>query len=160
MPEYRLIHLASRQKALTSPKVPQKLKGDKADQRVDPRVHRRSRLTAPRKAWTPLGNRNKTSKKTKKRRPEDHLMHSVSRRKALTSPKVPRIFYLAFEDLKFSNSKKLEMGLVVIGSSWFLLERVNPRPSPTLSARESEWAKAEVVLKSGNSVFERNRVYS
>ncbi|KAG5610096.1 hypothetical protein H5410_021377 [Solanum commersonii] len=35
---------------------------------------------------------------------------------------------------------------------------VNPRPFPTHSARESEWAKAEVVLKSGNSMFERNRI--
>ncbi|WMV09113.1 hypothetical protein MTR67_002498 [Solanum verrucosum] len=49
---------------------------------------------------------------------------------------------------------------MVIGSSWVHLERVNPRPFPTLSARESEWAKTEVVLKCGNSVFERNRVDS
>ena len=27
------------------------------------------------------------------------------------------------------------------------LERVNPSPSPTHSARESEWDKAEVVIK-------------
>uniref|UniRef100_M1DC96 Uncharacterized protein n=1 Tax=Solanum tuberosum TaxID=4113 RepID=M1DC96_SOLTU len=47
---------------------------------------------------------------------------------------------------------------MIIRSSWVQLERVNPRPSPTLSTRESEWAKAEVVLKSGNSVFERNRI--
>ncbi|KAG5611033.1 hypothetical protein H5410_022314 [Solanum commersonii] len=37
-------------------------------------------------------------------------------------------------------------------------KRVNPRPFPTHSTRESEWAKAEVVLKCCNSVFERNRV--
>ncbi|KAG5630764.1 hypothetical protein H5410_002481 [Solanum commersonii] len=37
---------------------------------------------------------------------------------------------------------------------------MNPRPSPTLLARESEWANAEAVLKSDNSVFERNRVDS
>ncbi|KAG5595633.1 hypothetical protein H5410_036865 [Solanum commersonii] len=45
---------------------------------------------------------------------------------------------------------------VFIGSSWVQPKRVNPRPSPTLSARDSEWAKAEDVLKCGNSVFERN----
>ncbi|KAG5610108.1 hypothetical protein H5410_021389, partial [Solanum commersonii] len=49
---------------------------------------------------------------------------------------------------------------VVIGSSWVQLERVNPRPFSTHSARESELAKAKVVLKSGNSVFERNQVDS
>ncbi|KAG5606214.1 hypothetical protein H5410_027706 [Solanum commersonii] len=48
-----------------------------------------------------------------------------------------------FEDFQFN-----EISLVQ-------LERVNPRPFSTLSARESEWAKAEVVLKSSNSVFER-----
>ncbi|KAG5571657.1 hypothetical protein H5410_061423, partial [Solanum commersonii] len=51
-------------------------------------------------------------------------------------------------DLKTSNSKKLE------------LERVNPRIFPTHLARESEWNKAKAVLKSSNSVFERNRVDS
>ncbi|KAG5630849.1 hypothetical protein H5410_002566, partial [Solanum commersonii] len=35
---------------------------------------------------------------------------------------------------------------------------VNPRPSPTHSTRESEWAKAEIVLKCYTSVFLRNRV--
>uniref|UniRef100_M1DVA0 Uncharacterized protein n=1 Tax=Solanum tuberosum TaxID=4113 RepID=M1DVA0_SOLTU len=49
---------------------------------------------------------------------------------------------------------------MVIGSSWVQLESVNPRPSSILLARESEWAKAEVVLKCCNSVFERNRVDS
>ncbi|KAG5571871.1 hypothetical protein H5410_061637 [Solanum commersonii] len=49
---------------------------------------------------------------------------------------------------------------MVIGSSWVQLERVNPRPSPTLSARETEWDKAEAMLKYSNSVFERNRVDS
>ncbi|KAG5599490.1 hypothetical protein H5410_030860 [Solanum commersonii] len=34
-----------------------------------------------------------------------------------------------------------------IGSTWVQLERVNPSPSPTHSARESEWAKVEDVLK-------------
>uniref|UniRef100_M1DN13 Uncharacterized protein n=1 Tax=Solanum tuberosum TaxID=4113 RepID=M1DN13_SOLTU len=34
-----------------------------------------------------------------------------------------------------------------IGSTWVQLERVNSSPSPTHSARESEWAKAEAVLK-------------
>uniref|UniRef100_M1DUJ3 Uncharacterized protein n=1 Tax=Solanum tuberosum TaxID=4113 RepID=M1DUJ3_SOLTU len=47
---------------------------------------------------------------------------------------------------------------MVIGSSWVQLERVNPRPSPTYSARESEWAKAKAMLNCCNSVFERNRV--
>ncbi|KAG5611015.1 hypothetical protein H5410_022296 [Solanum commersonii] len=50
--------------------------------------------------------------------------------------------------------------LMFIRSSWVLLEKENHRPSPTLSARESEWAKAEAMLKSGNSVFERNRIDS
>ncbi|KAG5611013.1 hypothetical protein H5410_022294 [Solanum commersonii] len=58
------------------------------------------------------------------------------------------------------NARMLKEKLVVIGSSWVQLERVNPRPSPTLSDQESEWAKAEVVLKSGNLVFERNQIDS
>uniref|UniRef100_M1CNU6 Integrase core domain containing protein n=1 Tax=Solanum tuberosum TaxID=4113 RepID=M1CNU6_SOLTU len=33
-----------------------------------------------------------------------------------------------------------------IGSTWVQLERVNPSPSPTHSARDSEWAKAEAIL--------------
>ncbi|KAG5615534.1 hypothetical protein H5410_015358, partial [Solanum commersonii] len=37
------------------------------------------------------------------------------------------------------------------------LERVNHRPSPTHSARESEWVKAKAVLNWCKSVFERNR---
>ncbi|KAG5589813.1 hypothetical protein H5410_040327 [Solanum commersonii] len=45
-------------------------------------------------------------------------------------------------------------------SLWVQLERVNPRYFPTHSARESEWAKVEAVLKSDNSVFKRNRVDS
>ncbi|KAG5580599.1 hypothetical protein H5410_051226 [Solanum commersonii] len=71
-----------------------------------------------------------------------------------------------------SNSKKLELQirfylsvfgllereLVVIGSPWVQLERVNPSPFPTHSSQESEWVKEEALLKSGNSVFERNRV--
>ncbi|KAG5631420.1 hypothetical protein H5410_003137, partial [Solanum commersonii] len=40
------------------------------------------------------------------------------------------------------------------------LKRVNPRLFPTHSAPESEWAKAEIVLKISNSVFERNQVDS
>ncbi|KAG5605188.1 hypothetical protein H5410_026680, partial [Solanum commersonii] len=39
-----------------------------------------------------------------------------------------------------------------------MLERVNPSPFPTHSTRESEWAKAEAVLKIGNSMFDRNQV--
>uniref|UniRef100_M1DZ14 Integrase core domain containing protein n=1 Tax=Solanum tuberosum TaxID=4113 RepID=M1DZ14_SOLTU len=41
---------------------------------------------------------------------------------------------------------ELEHGDGGIGSTWVQLERVNPSPSPTHTARESEWAKAEVVL--------------
>uniref|UniRef100_M1DZK4 Uncharacterized protein n=1 Tax=Solanum tuberosum TaxID=4113 RepID=M1DZK4_SOLTU len=37
------------------------------------------------------------------------------------------------------------------------IKRVNPKPSPTQSARESEWAKAKVVLHCCLLVFERNR---
>ncbi|KAG5576854.1 hypothetical protein H5410_056988, partial [Solanum commersonii] len=37
--------------------------------------------------------------------------------------------------------------LVVIGSSWVHLERVNPMPSLTHSARVSELTKAKVELK-------------
>ncbi|KAG5571394.1 hypothetical protein H5410_061160 [Solanum commersonii] len=33
-----------------------------------------------------------------------------------------------------------------IGSTWVQLKRVNPSPSPTHSAQESEWAKAEAML--------------
>ncbi|KAG5571719.1 hypothetical protein H5410_061485 [Solanum commersonii] len=36
-----------------------------------------------------LAKRNKTTGKTKKRRPEDRLMHLASHRTAFTSPKVP-----------------------------------------------------------------------
>ncbi|KAG5576273.1 hypothetical protein H5410_056407 [Solanum commersonii] len=41
-------------------------------------------------------------------------------------------------------------------SSWVQLEGMNPRPSPTHLARESEWAKAKVVFNCCNSVFKRN----
>ncbi|KAG5584632.1 hypothetical protein H5410_045066 [Solanum commersonii] len=37
-------------------------------------------------------------------------------------------------------------GIVVAKYEFILLERVNPSPSPTHLARQSEWAKAEVVL--------------
>ncbi|KAG5580437.1 hypothetical protein H5410_051064, partial [Solanum commersonii] len=85
----------------------------------------------------------------------------VCRRSRLTAPNSP-------SQHKFLNTINTCLNFVfelneipvVIGSSWFQLERVNPRPSPTLSARESEWAKAEVVLKCGNLVFKRNRVDS
>uniref|UniRef100_M1E0G4 Uncharacterized protein n=1 Tax=Solanum tuberosum TaxID=4113 RepID=M1E0G4_SOLTU len=46
---------------------------------------------------------------------------------------------------------------MVIGLSWVQLERVNPKPSPTHSARESEWTKAKVVLHCCLLVFDRNR---
>ncbi|KAG5599666.1 hypothetical protein H5410_031036 [Solanum commersonii] len=67
---------------------------------------------------------------------------------AIPTNYVEEHFCLAFEDLKTSKSKKLE------------LKRVNPRLFPTHSARGSEWAKVKSVLKSGNSVFERNQVDS
>uniref|UniRef100_M1DMU4 Integrase core domain containing protein n=1 Tax=Solanum tuberosum TaxID=4113 RepID=M1DMU4_SOLTU len=44
---------------------------------------------------------------------------------------------------KTKNAKFIAGG---IGLTWVELERVNPSPSPTHSARESEWAKAEPVL--------------
>uniref|UniRef100_M1DIK7 Polyprotein protein n=1 Tax=Solanum tuberosum TaxID=4113 RepID=M1DIK7_SOLTU len=40
-----------------------------------------------------------------------------------------------------------------IGSTWVQLERVNPSPSPTHSAQESEWAKMEVMLKAATWCF-------
>uniref|UniRef100_M1DFL3 Putative plant transposon protein domain-containing protein n=1 Tax=Solanum tuberosum TaxID=4113 RepID=M1DFL3_SOLTU len=46
-------------------------------------------------------------------------------------------------DRKTKTTKLITGG---IGSTWVKLERVNPSPSPTHSARESEWVKAEVVL--------------
>ncbi|KAH0636443.1 hypothetical protein KY289_036358 [Solanum tuberosum] len=44
-----------------------------------------------------------------------------------------------------------------IGLSWVQLERVNPKPFSTHSARESEWTKAEVVLHCCLLVLERNQ---
>ncbi len=57
----------------------------------------------------------------------------------------PLCFWLARERGRKTKTTKLIAG--GIGSTWVQLERVNPSPSPTHSARESEWAKAEVVLK-------------
>uniref|UniRef100_M1DNG7 Uncharacterized protein n=1 Tax=Solanum tuberosum TaxID=4113 RepID=M1DNG7_SOLTU len=54
-------------------------------------------------------------------------------------------FRLAREKGRKTKTTKLIAG--GIGSIWVQLERVNPSPSPTHSARESEWANAEVVLK-------------
>ncbi|KAG5631685.1 hypothetical protein H5410_003402 [Solanum commersonii] len=67
------------------------------------------------------------------------------RQSELTVPKFLGDIVLELEDLKTPNSMKLEP--VVIGSSWVQLERLNPRPSTTHSARESEWDNAETVLK-------------
>ncbi|KAG5614988.1 hypothetical protein H5410_014812 [Solanum commersonii] len=65
---------------------------------------------------------------------------------------------LELEGFKTKTTKSIVGGYwVVVGSA---REIVHPRLSPTLSAGESEWAKAEAVLKCGNSVFERNRVDS
>ncbi|KAG5580235.1 hypothetical protein H5410_050862, partial [Solanum commersonii] len=58
------------------------------------------------------------------------------RRSRLTSPK---------ERGRKTKTTKLIVG--GIGSTWVQLERVNPSPSPTHSARESEWDKVEAVLK-------------
>ncbi|KAG5594666.1 hypothetical protein H5410_035898 [Solanum commersonii] len=88
---------------------------------------------------------------------EDALCFPMVQNAKMLKEKVERIFVdivLELEDLKIFNSKKLEP--MAIGLSWVQLERVNLRPSPTLSARESEWAKVEVVLKCIKSVLERN----
>ncbi|KAG5594752.1 hypothetical protein H5410_035984, partial [Solanum commersonii] len=45
--------------------------------------------------------------------------------------------------LRCKGTNLVHLKPVVIGSSWVQLERVNPRPSPTHSAGESEWAKGE-----------------
>ncbi|KAG5585306.1 hypothetical protein H5410_045740, partial [Solanum commersonii] len=47
---------------------------------------------------------------------------------------------------RYRKTKTTKLIASGIGSTWVHLERVNPSPSPTHSARESEWAKAEVVL--------------
>ncbi|KAG5631622.1 hypothetical protein H5410_003339 [Solanum commersonii] len=58
---------------------------------------------------------------------------------------------------KTKTTKSIVVGYwVFVGST----RESNPRPFPTHSARESEWAKVESVLKSSKSVFERNRVDS
>ncbi|KAG5571669.1 hypothetical protein H5410_061435, partial [Solanum commersonii] len=54
--------------------------------------------------------------------------------------------WLARERGRKTKTTKLIAG--VIGSTWIQLERVNPSPSLIHSTRESEWAKAEAVLKS------------
>ncbi|KAG5605933.1 hypothetical protein H5410_027425, partial [Solanum commersonii] len=54
-------------------------------------------------------------------------------------------FWLARERGRKTKATKLIAG--GIWSTWVLLKRVNPSPFPTHSAQESEWAKAEVVLK-------------
>uniref|UniRef100_M1DYB1 Gag-pol polyprotein n=1 Tax=Solanum tuberosum TaxID=4113 RepID=M1DYB1_SOLTU len=60
-------------------------------------------------------------------------------------------------DFKTKTTKSIVGGYwIVVGSA----RESDPKPSPTLSAQESEWAKAEDVLKYNNSMFERNRVDS
>ncbi|KAG5590923.1 hypothetical protein H5410_041437, partial [Solanum commersonii] len=81
--------------------------------------------------------------------------HRMYRRSQLTLPKGPSqpIFkhykylfkFLARERGHKTKTTKLIAG--GIGSTWVHLGRVNPSPSPTHSARESEWAKVEAVLK-------------
>ncbi|KAG5576540.1 hypothetical protein H5410_056674 [Solanum commersonii] len=54
-------------------------------------------------------------------------------------------FWLAQERGHKTRATRLIAGGV--GSTWVQLERVNCSPSPIHSARESEWAKADVELK-------------
>ncbi|KAG5599817.1 hypothetical protein H5410_031187, partial [Solanum commersonii] len=56
-----------------------------------------------------------------------------------------------------NDSKREDAEDKIIGSLWVQLERVNPRPSPTHSARESDWAKVKAGSNCGLSVFERKR---
>ena len=53
-------------------------------------------------------------------------------------------FWLARERGRKTKTTKLIAGGIWL--TWVQLERVNPSPSPTHLARESEWAKAEVVF--------------
>ncbi|WMV08934.1 hypothetical protein MTR67_002319 [Solanum verrucosum] len=43
-------------------------------------------------------------------------------------------------------TKFIDSWSVGIGLTWVLIDRVNPKPNPTHSARESEWTKVWVVL--------------
>ncbi|KAG5571357.1 hypothetical protein H5410_061123 [Solanum commersonii] len=70
----------------------------------------------------------------KKYRLEDRRAHLASRRSTWRSPFVPR------------GRKTKTTKLIAGGSTWVQLERVNPSPFPTHSARESEWVKAEAML--------------
>ncbi|KAG5615167.1 hypothetical protein H5410_014991, partial [Solanum commersonii] len=56
------------------------------------------------------------------------------------------LVFLAFSRERGRKTKATKLIAGGIGSTWVQLERVNPSPSPTHSARESEWAKAEAVL--------------
>ncbi|KAG5571602.1 hypothetical protein H5410_061368 [Solanum commersonii] len=53
-----------------------------------------------------------------------------------------------FKHYKYLGRKTKTTKLIAGGirSTWVQLERVNPSPSPTHSARESEWAKTEAML--------------
>ncbi|KAG5571843.1 hypothetical protein H5410_061609 [Solanum commersonii] len=59
------------------------------------------------------------------------------------------LFYNYKYPLKFRGRKTKTTKLIAggIGSTWVQLERVNPSPSPTHSARETKSSKAEAVLK-------------
>ncbi|KAG5610260.1 hypothetical protein H5410_021541 [Solanum commersonii] len=64
--------------------------------------------------------------------------------------------FLSFEDFNFLSNLKWVLKIL----HWVQLSRVKPKPSPTHSARESEWTKAKVVLHFRLLVFERNWFHS
>ncbi|KAG5610735.1 hypothetical protein H5410_022016, partial [Solanum commersonii] len=134
--------------ASTSPKVPVCLA---LKEKINSAMKRTSRT------------RRCSGQKLKDDEADQRANHQVHRRSRLTAPSDPSrdTLFLAFEDFKSSNSKKLELQIrfhlsvfglfervpVVIGSSWVQLKRVNPRPFPIHSVERVNGLRRRLCLK-------------
>ncbi|KAG5586079.1 hypothetical protein H5410_046513, partial [Solanum commersonii] len=65
----------------------------------------------------------------------------------LTTQNAKRLKCLRLARERGRKTKTTKLIVGGIRSTWVQLKRVNHNPSPTHSSRESEWVKAEVVLK-------------